>query len=153
MKKPISDQIQEKKKVPSVGLEPTKVLEVQRFDLEVQNSRPRFEFLRRLEQQSSWFLKHLDFKIKCFFFHKLTIKVNGFCFVFKKQLQQKLTNVRPCYLFAKGKLAVTNKQLLRSRQIIFDALYFTIRAADGVPKVKFTKLCTFGFGFCLFFFK
>ena len=35
------------------------------------------------------------------------------------------------------------------KEIIFDALHFTIRAAEGVPKAKFTKLCTFDSGLCL----
>ena len=42
------------KKVPWVGLEPKKVLGVY-------NSRPQFEFSRRLDKWSSRFLKNLNF--------------------------------------------------------------------------------------------
>ena len=65
---------------------------------------------------------------------------------------QKVVTTETCQsktlFFAKGKLAVSNNSY-KIKEIIFDALHFTIMVAEGVPKAKFTKLKgQLKYGFC-----
>ena len=60
------------------------------------------------------------------------------------------SNFLSTLIFSKEKLAVGNKQVvIKIQEIIFDALHFTIRSAEGARRTKFTKRCTFGFGLYL----
>jgi hypothetical protein len=49
-------------------------------------------------------------------------------------------------IIRKVKISSYKQIVTKILEIIFDALHFTIRAVEGVPKAKFTKHCTFGFG-------
>ena len=57
-------------------------------------------------------------------------------FEFKKYLQ---------LVVGRGKISSYKQIVTKIQEIVFDALPFTIIAAEGVRKAKFTKLHTFGF--------